>query len=294
MAEKPVISIVSGSYNRRKFIEATLNSIRNNGITVPYEIIIIDGGSSDGTMEYLVKQKDVITIVQHNREIVSGKSVKKHSWGYFMNLAFQMAKGKYVLMVSDDALLVPDSVMNAYNHFEAQLKAGRKVGAAAFYFRNYPNEIQYYVSRTLGETITVNHGMYLVDALEAAGWIEEDAFKFYYADYDLCLKIRQKGYEIIDSPDSYVEHTMYVATDVRNSNSINDDNLEDLVNRWRGIFYNEGDPKIVQPIYKDFNDPHETYKIVLKMAPKTRAVKLIQSIAPDLTQEKIKKKLFFK
>jgi GT2 family glycosyltransferase len=45
-SEKTQVSVVLGSYNRRRFLKATIQSIRNNGISVPYEIIVVDGGST--------------------------------------------------------------------------------------------------------------------------------------------------------------------------------------------------------------------------------------------------------
>ena len=67
MNTHPQISIVIGSYNRRPLLPAVLECIRNNGISVPYEIIVVDGGSNDGSVAYLTRQRDVISIIQHNR-----------------------------------------------------------------------------------------------------------------------------------------------------------------------------------------------------------------------------------
>jgi GT2 family glycosyltransferase len=92
----PGISIVLGSYNRLRFLKLTIKSIRNNGIAVPYEIIVIDGGSTDGSMAWLIKQKDIITIVQHNQGIWKGTQIKRRSWGYFMNLGFKSAHRVYM------------------------------------------------------------------------------------------------------------------------------------------------------------------------------------------------------
>ena len=81
LPDLPVISIVLGSYNRLQVLKQAIKSIRNNGIAVPYEIIVIDGGSTDGSMAWLIKQKDIITIVQHNHGKWKGTQIKRRSWG---------------------------------------------------------------------------------------------------------------------------------------------------------------------------------------------------------------------
>lgn len=265
--EKPVISIVLGSYNRHKFLKETIKSIRSNGITVPYEIIVIDGGSRDGSIEYLTKQPDIITIIQHNRTKIDDKLVMKHSWGYFMNLAFQMSKGKYVLMISDDCLLLPKAVMNGYNLFEKELKNGRKIGALAFYWRDFPEEIKYKVGVTLDDKVYVNHGMYLRDALADVNWIEEDYYRFYCADSDLCLKMWQKNYEVIESPDSYVEHTLHTSNRVRKSN-LNNTDRDRYIAKWDGVFHNLSKDSMDRWIEKEHDDSNRTYKTILKISPK--------------------------
>ncbi|NEO65424.1 MAG: glycosyltransferase, partial [Moorea sp. SIO4G2] len=68
-----MVSVVIGSYNRRPLLEKAIQSVRDNQIRVPYEIIVIDGGSTDGSLEWLIQQKDIITIIQHNRGEFQGK-----------------------------------------------------------------------------------------------------------------------------------------------------------------------------------------------------------------------------
>jgi len=88
---KPIVSVVIGSLNRREFIEATIDSIRAELTMHEREIIVVDGGSDDGTVEWLLSQKDVITIVQHNRGVWNDEPIERKSWGYFMNLGFRAA-----------------------------------------------------------------------------------------------------------------------------------------------------------------------------------------------------------
>lgn len=63
---KPLVNIILGRYNCRRSVKTTLESVRNNGMAFPYEIIVVDGGSTDATLDWLIREKEVITIVQHN------------------------------------------------------------------------------------------------------------------------------------------------------------------------------------------------------------------------------------
>lgn len=232
------ISVVLGSFNRLKFLKLTIESIRQELSQAPFpaEIIVVDGGSTDGTLKWLIKQKDVITVVQHNRGEWRGKKIERRSWGYFMNLGFKCAQGKYVCMLSDDCLVVPGAITNGVNLFEEELGKGKKVGAVAFYWRNWPEQQKYWIGLTFGNKIFVNHGMYSKKALEDVGYIDEETFAFYHADGDLSLRMWQKGYVCIDSPDSYIEHYSHANIKVRSSNlAVQKQDWENYKNRWEAV-----------------------------------------------------------
>ena len=261
--EKILISIVLGTYNRLKFLKLTIKSIRKEFLfsNIEYEIIVIDGGSTDGTIRWLTKQKDIITIIQHNRGKWLNKDIEFKSWGYFINLGFKISQGKYICMLSDDCLVVPGAIVNGYKLFEDKLSKEVKLGGVAFYWRNWPEYNKYWVGLALGNKIFINYGIFLKKAIEDAGFIDEENFRFYHADGDLCLKIWQKGYEIIDSPNSYIEHCSHLNLKIRKKNNEKQKkDLENYLKKWEGIFYDPIKNNTGGCIEKEYIDSKKTYK----------------------------------
>lgn len=253
----PGLSVVLGTYNRLPFLKIAVESIRAevSHLEVASEIIVVDGGSTDGTVKWLAKQKDVITIIQHNRGRWRGRDIERRSWGYFMNLGFKCAQGKYVCMLSDDCLVVPGAISNGLGHFEKQIRAGHKIGAAAFYWRNWPEQDKYWVGLTFGNKMFVNHGLYLQEALVSVGYIDEENYFFYHADGDLCLKMWQQGYTCIDSPDSYIEHYSHANLKVRSSNLEKQrEDFRTYESKWEPV-YGHVERAWIEKCYED---PHRT------------------------------------
>jgi GT2 family glycosyltransferase len=215
----PIVSVVLGTYQRRHFLEAVLETIRAELEGISHQIIIVDGGSTDGTIDFLLKQKDVILIVQQNIGQWKGSPVIKRSWGYFMNLGFRASSGKYICMLSDDCLVIPGAIKNGIKFFDKQLSMGIKLGSVAFYWRNWPEEIDYRVGITWGNNMFVNHGLYLNSALNEVGYIDESSYSFYHADGDLCLRLADKGYMCRDSFQSFIEHYSHANQSIRATNS---------------------------------------------------------------------------
>ncbi|MEM7096828.1 MAG: glycosyltransferase [Pseudomonadota bacterium] len=211
----PTVSVVLGSFNRMGLIQPAIDSIRGDLAQIPHEIIVVDGGSDDGSLEWLVRQGDIITLVQHNRYTHEGQARRKMSWGRFMNMGFRAAVGKYVMMVSDDCYLLPGSTSAAIQRIEEVQDQGLRVGACAFYFRDWPVDDRYFVQRTFGGNLMLNHGLYTREALQEVGFCEEEEFVFYKADSDLSLRIWQAGFAIIDSEASICEH--YVGNNAGNN-----------------------------------------------------------------------------
>ncbi|KKQ86161.1 MAG: hypothetical protein UT08_C0001G0027 [Candidatus Woesebacteria bacterium GW2011_GWB1_38_8] len=270
-----ILSVVIGTYNRLDFLRLTIESVRNELKGINTAIIVVDGGSTDGSIRWLSKQKDIITIIQHNRGEWLEKEIKRKSWGYFMNLGFKVAKGKYVCMLSDDCLVVPGAIKNGINLFEMERDKGNKVGAVAFYWRNWPEQKKYWVGLTLGNKMFVNHGLYFNQALKEVNYIDEENYNFYHADGDLCLKIWKKGYRIIDSKTSFIEHYSHANSGVRSSNMEKQkEDWSHYLEKWSGEYYKVARDNQGGWIEKEFIDKNNTANKFLKNLPVLKRIKI--------------------
>jgi len=127
-----IVSIVTGTYNRLKSLKRMIDSVRNSvGIGFPYEIVVVDGGSTDGTQEFLRNQSDVVLIEQ--KELLG--AVKAFNEGA------RSSRGRYVIMANDDIAFKYESIVNAISVLEDD----SSIGIGCFPQNRYSSE--YTVSR---------------------------------------------------------------------------------------------------------------------------------------------------
>lgn len=101
--KNPVISIIIPTLNEEKYIERTLLSLKRQDLKLPYEIIVSDSNSKDKTVEIAKKYADII-IITDKRGVSIGR-----------NLGAKIARGKYLLFLDADTMLLPNSLREIYN-----------------------------------------------------------------------------------------------------------------------------------------------------------------------------------
>lgn len=129
-----LVSIVTPTYNSALYLRQTVESVAKQ-VYQPIEHIVVDGGSSDGTLR----------IVQDYPHI---RRISEPDTGMFdaINKGLRMARGSILAYLNGDDLYFPDTVERVVAHFEKYPEAGLVFGYCRYidpdgkelFVRRYP------------------------------------------------------------------------------------------------------------------------------------------------------------
>jgi len=95
---KPIISIITPTYNHEKYISRCLDSVRNQSFS-KWELIVINDGSTDNTAKIIsayLKNDNRIKMISHTHR--KGIAYLSHSY----NEALERAKGTFIAVLEGD------------------------------------------------------------------------------------------------------------------------------------------------------------------------------------------------
>ena len=95
------LTIIIASYNTRELLSHCLRSIYQNPPSEPYEIIVVDDASRDGTSEMVGTCFPEVRLLRNE--------TNRH-YAYSNNWAFSIAQGQYVLLLNSDTIVLPQAL----------------------------------------------------------------------------------------------------------------------------------------------------------------------------------------
>ena len=111
------ISIVSGTYNRLPSLQRMVESIRQSFIGLhglTYQVILVDGGSQDGSQAWCLEQSDIL-LIEHGSLLGAVKAFNDGAYA---------ATGDYVILANDDIEFVGESILTAYIYMQIHPDCG--------------------------------------------------------------------------------------------------------------------------------------------------------------------------
>lgn len=109
----PLVSVVTLAYNRRNLLADLLHALREQTYS-PFEVIVVDNASEDGTAEMVRAEFPDVNLLRmpQNFGMVA------------YNIGMVNAKGEYILVVDDDGLPGEDWISEVVKRFQENDKLG--------------------------------------------------------------------------------------------------------------------------------------------------------------------------
>lgn len=213
--KNPLISIIVVTFNSKKYIENCLNSVFKISYR-PYEILILDNASLDGTEQLLEN-------FRHYENIRIIKSGENLGFAAGCDLAAAKARGKYLFFLNHDTLVAKDFLNPLVDYLEhhtdtvvaqpAVLILGEEkklnlTGKEVHYLGF--DWIKDYLKKPGipgGEIISFSGSAVLFKKSVFIGLGGFDEYYFmYYEDSDLAWRCRINGYKMVYISESVVFH----------------------------------------------------------------------------------------
>ena len=224
------VSIIFVNYKTKDLTINAIKSVFEKTQGIDFEIFVIDNNSQDGSIEAIEKEFPNINIIKNP---ING------GFGAANNIAIKQAKGKYILCLNTDTLLINNAIKIMYDFMEKEENQNVGVCGSALFNKDltfgicggnlpsineiywkfglrklfYSKYLKYKLTLTMRELNTKNDIGYISGAdiffrqsvLDKVGMFDEKFF-MYFEETDLCKRIRDKGYDIKIIKDAKIIH----------------------------------------------------------------------------------------
>lgn len=214
------LSVITVTYNSEKLIERLIKSLAD--LPKSSEIIMVDSGSTDNTVELVKKYGQV-------KLIVPGENV---GFGKGCNLGAQTAEGEYLLFLNPDSAVHPGAVKQMLDYAESHPSVGivaprliEESGLSQPSIRRLPTLWGAFKEYYLGKAgayapyAPIGDQPILVECVVGAAILIKKAlfdqiggfdqrYFMYYEDTELCRQVIKRGLEIVVLPTAVVDHAV--------------------------------------------------------------------------------------
>ena len=183
------ISIITPSYNQGEFIEQTIQSVLNQTYK-NIEYIIVDGGSTDQTLEIINQYRDRIDVLISEKDKGQSDAINK---------GFRLATGKLAGWINSDDVLYPDCVEKIVELYKQHPEGSIYYHSFNESIDKYGNSLQTYqhIIPNKEHLLKVNYDViqqgsfYNIKMLHKVNYLDID--NHFCMDLDLWLRLLDEG-----------------------------------------------------------------------------------------------------
>ena len=213
----PKISIIVVTYNKLEYTRMCLESLVRNTDYPNYEIILVDNGSKDGSVEVLREFRE-----QH-QQVMLIENARNLGFAMANNMGAKAASGEYLVLLNNDTLVTPGWLLGLLVHLTRHPSAGmvgpvtNAIGNEAKIRSDYKelSEINYFAARRADRyagiafeirVLALYCAMISRSLYSRLGGLDERFAVGMFEDDDLALKIKQVGLVLICAEDVFIHH----------------------------------------------------------------------------------------
>jgi len=206
-------SIIIPTYNQAEYVRQCIDSIADH-TDLPYEIIVIDNASTDGTADYLESVRGTVRyrILEQNLGFAGA-----------VNRGLMMAKGSTVVLLNNDTLVTVNWLDNMLRCLTSDDRIGM-VGPVTNYIGGTQQiEVPYQSTQEMHAFASAHNvsnpakwmttdrlvGFCLLfrrELWERTGYLDEGFHIGNFEDDDYNVRVRLQGYRLVIAQDAFIHH----------------------------------------------------------------------------------------
>jgi GT2 family glycosyltransferase len=222
------VSIIVVNWNTKALLRDCLNSVYEQ-ISDDYEIIVVDNASTDGSKEMIRNDFPKVILIENN---------KNRGFAAANNQGIAVAKGKYVLLLNSDTIVLDNCIANIVSFADTSPHAGvigcrvlnsdRTLQRTCFMFpsilnlllsssylykifpksRFFGRELMTWWDASDVREVDIVKGCFMLvrqEAIEKVGGLDENFF-MYAEETDWCYRFKKCGWKVLFAPVGEIIH----------------------------------------------------------------------------------------
>jgi hypothetical protein len=234
----PEISAIVILFHGRRFLEDLLRTLSDDLKFTSHELILVDNGSTDGSLEYIKEHYPEARLIENGANLGFAKAV---------NIGLKAARGDYLYVLNQDLRFRLGATETLLERLKREPELGM-IGPGYVYFDGVPHssvralptyrhvwyrallldrlfprhrefshwrmgwfdhKTEMYVDQPMGAVMLIPR-----EVIERVGLMDE-SFPILFNDVDYCRRLKDAGYKLLYYPEATVEHHVGASTSAR-------------------------------------------------------------------------------